>query len=189
MVQLGSKVKNTGYRPIQAIVSSDSVVCARSPWGGWCVTFIDFSVTDLQSPAQPAKGATILQCRETEPDTALSLSHLSASPPLSKRWKKVFPSLGFLAKSSSFRCYVFLLTVMEDSLGWKSQMTHTDAQWRWSHAVVSHDGSAMKRWICTQQTWRWCGKEMKKAQKEMVMSRSAVRTSPSLFPCISSTKD
>lgn len=67
-------------------------------------SFIHFSVTDLQSPAQPEKGATAsllsLQCREIETGTALSLSHFSAGSPLSK----VFPSLGFLAKSSSFHC-------------------------------------------------------------------------------------
>lgn len=59
--------------------------------------------------------------RETQPGSALALPHLSASPPLYKRWKKVFPSLGIsiILFFFIYNYEVVLLTVMEDSLGWR----------------------------------------------------------------------
>lgn len=57
---LGTTVKdmpwNTGHRPSQATGMSDDAVCDCCSSGGLCVpSFISFSLTDLQSPAQPAK--------------------------------------------------------------------------------------------------------------------------------------
>lgn len=55
-----------------ATAMSDDAVCACCSSGGSCVpSFINSSVTDLQSPAQPAKWAASLLCRPGKQSQAL----------------------------------------------------------------------------------------------------------------------